>query len=507
MPDHQIQHNSQVFSPAEWLRVHLMEAARAMFPNGPMPDNFEATPYVHSYERIVLKMEAGEKATIIKAFNPEHPSAMQAHYREAAVLANVNRRKLVPDILHHSSSGKWIMSVFIEGAQLEDLINADTVVAYARDLGEWYARYTDILDLQASEETSTWLAYLGNYEVIRDTGLKPSEESFLASLPIRRRLVAKNDANLCNFLVTDRAELLGIDFEKAALKPYGYDILSTARILVQLYPHLMLDITGAIVDGFGRGTDVMSQDQLLALTRLFSSLTAFNVTGEIQTRNAARLRAYNARAELPAMDIVETPMTAIRMSQQDPQATRRLTAYLEAAIEEEARAAESGSAAATPRVKHDNEGALYAERDPRAAAFCGTCQGSCCRLGASRMAFLRPDTLRRTQQDLGLEALSDAIRYYSDLLPARHVEGSCFFHTESGCAIPRRHRSDSCNSYRCLALKRFHAALGQNEDDAPVLIFNSEADVVQNARLVQKDVVKVVDPAVFHEVDEKHTAQ
>ena len=67
--------------------------------------------------------------------------------------------------------------------------------------------------------------------------------------------------------------------------------------------------------------------------------------------------------------------------------------------------------------------------------------------------------LRRAQlRNPGMEhaGLVDA---YVDALPARHSEGSCGFHGEHGCVLPRESRADICNSFECRGLEqaRHHA--------------------------------------------------
>ena len=90
------------------------------------------------------------------------------------------------------------------------------------------------------------------------------------------------------------------------------------------------------------------------------------------------------------------------------------------------------------------------------AAACKVCQGACCRSG-SEHAYLTPATITRVQAaqtELDREALLAA---YLEAIPSKSVEGSCVFHGEAGCALPRDLRSNVCNDFFCSPLKRWLA--------------------------------------------------
>jgi hypothetical protein len=87
------------------------------------------------------------------------------------------------------------------------------------------------------------------------------------------------------------------------------------------------------------------------------------------------------------------------------------------------------------------------------AVACGACRGWCCRLGAAHSAFLASSTLRRTAAEFerrgakpSVDGLVDA---YVSHIGTTHVEGSCLFHGDRGCTLPRFMRSDVCNGYVC----------------------------------------------------------
>jgi len=119
--------------------------------------------------------------------------------------------------------------------------------------------------------------------------------------------------------------------------------------------------------------------------------------------------------------------------------------------------------------------AAPAKRDRLTAAVCAECRGFCCGGGNTR-AYLRVDTLRKLierRPDLHLEQLPEV---YTECLPERSYSGSCVFHSERGCALPREMRSDTCNDYFCKGQKDLRAAM---ENGAPARAFVAISDSTQ----------------------------
>ena len=111
------------------------------------------------------------------------------------------------------------------------------------------------------------------------------------------------------------------------------------------------------------------------------------------------------------------------------------------------------------RAHHDPEGGHALSVHALLGQGCATCGGACCTRGGTH-AFLSAAALRgtaaeHTQGDTGtpLETL------YTRYLPATHYAGSCVFHGERGCTLPRALRSDTCNRYLCGELTALSRAL------------------------------------------------
>lgn len=99
--------------------------------------------------------------------------------------------------------------------------------------------------------------------------------------------------------------------------------------------------------------------------------------------------------------------------------------------------------------------------DEMVAAACATCRGECCASGGDH-AFLRQDSITRVRArfaENGPDDATDLLNVYASYLPPRHYHGSCVYHEESGCALPRDLRSNLCNRYHCAELTQLERLL------------------------------------------------
>jgi len=87
-----------------------------------------------------------------------------------------------------------------------------------------------------------------------------------------------------------------------------------------------------------------------------------------------------------------------------------------------------------------------------ASAACASCQGFCCRNGASNFAYLDVGTIRiHRRHNPGVTA-GEVREAYLGRLPETSVMDSCSFHGPQGCTLERNQRADICNRYFCIAL-------------------------------------------------------
>lgn len=121
--------------------------------------------------------------------------------------------------------------------------------------------------------------------------------------------------------------------------------------------------------------------------------------------------------------------------------------------------------------------------DSMVAAACATCRGECCTAGGNH-AFLRQDSITRVRARLAESGPDDAagmLRLYRGYLPSRHYRGSCVYHEELGCALPRDLRSNLCNRYHCSELTQLERAL----DEQSTAVYIGAADATHLRRLAR----------------------
>lgn len=97
------------------------------------------------------------------------------------------------------------------------------------------------------------------------------------------------------------------------------------------------------------------------------------------------------------------------------------------------------------------EPAAEIESFPRLEQACATCRGRCCDAGGDD-AFLDEITLIRYRQsnpDMGPEEI---VSTYLAHLGEESYEGSCVYHGEFGCYLPRSMRAEICNTFLCTPL-------------------------------------------------------
>jgi len=115
------------------------------------------------------------------------------------------------------------------------------------------------------------------------------------------------------------------------------------------------------------------------------------------------------------------------------------------------------------------------------ARICAVCGGFCCFYGGTRHAFLDSETLRRTAQAQTGIAAGDVPTQYLDHLPPLHFEGSCVYHTESGCALPRRMRAHICNAYECRGLTDARETAGAARHGRAFVVVRHDHRIIRSA--------------------------
>ena len=125
---------------------------------------------------------------------------------------------------------------------------------------------------QSKYETD-WHAYIKKYGILDGIEIDKDQYSTLKMSKISYRHPAKNDAALKNFIVRPDHSLIGFDFESSVVKPAGWDLLNSARVLSGRYPDLTPAIITELVEGWIDDDSRENFNRLVDLISIYVSIT------------------------------------------------------------------------------------------------------------------------------------------------------------------------------------------------------------------------------------------
>ncbi|MBY0395505.1 MAG: hypothetical protein K2X91_03410 [Thermoleophilia bacterium] len=149
---------------------------------------------------------------------------------------------------------------------------------------------------------------------------------------------------------------------------------------------------------------------------------------------------------------------------------------------------EAAAAGPPPPPTPDAEPAPPPESTGTAAALnaaCGLCRGWCCEQGGDH-AYLTIETLRRVLHREPKPRPRDVLDAYLGRVGHRSYRGSCLFHQDGGCALPRDLRSDTCNRFYCTGLTDFRRRV-DGGDPARAFFVSAHRDEIRAAGFCDED--------------------
>ncbi|WP_372604114.1 hypothetical protein [Actibacterium sp.] len=419
-----------------------------------------------------------QQKKIIKHYDITDGPGQTAYLRERDALRTFSKSGLVPRLEFFSDQAGFLAIEYLEGADLRAVVHPDSLDILSASVGRWLGQFAEASPYK--RETGNWGDYLRNYEALQQSGIIRESEAFLKAFAYDRLVMAKNDGALSNLRFTEDGRLYGIDLERSQFKPLGWDLLLTARALIRLFPEHADQITANLAKGFCQKTGE-NTDKYTTFLRIAGVTAAFEIgTGTTETPALAALRRYNAVADTPADLVGSAPFLPARMVRQDPDAVARLKTHLQ-----------------TVDLENDGPLTTYSARSDLVAppqalrALCMACQGSCCSRGAQHNAFLDASALNRTARLMDLQTRQRLVDLYLDHLPDTHVEDSCLFHDKTGCALPRKFRSDTCNTYTCRSADRLIRQIDTHRPEDVLCVAGKGANFRKAVRTENGKIIKV----------------
>jgi hypothetical protein len=143
---------------------------------------------------------------------------------------------------------------------------------------------------------------------------------------------------------------------------------------------------------------------------------------------------------------------------------KRFASHLDSALDAAALLIEQSSSACSAITEHEHRTAGHTSSVPLPVINgCSTCRGYCCKNGKEH-AFLDAGFLAWQLLSDPTATTQSLRNSYMRQLPEHSVDGSCVFHSATGCVLRRTERSNLCNQFHCFELQD---ALDQDPSNPP----------------------------------------
>lgn len=200
---------------------------------------------------VTMRIRASGEERIAKVFLRGPDGAREGFNREHTCLTAINGEGLAPRPVAVLPDAGCIVTEAVDGLPLTQVLSPQNLPNYARQIGTWLRRYATAMPSERAE--GSWWDYLEKVDGGgRAKQLAPHRDTFAATA-LKRVGVARNDGHLSNFLVTEKVELIGIDFANAQIKPVGWDLLLSARSLARMFPGQTRNFVPDLIEGWRAG--------------------------------------------------------------------------------------------------------------------------------------------------------------------------------------------------------------------------------------------------------------
>lgn len=110
-----------------------------------------------------------------------------------------------------------------------------------------------------------------------------------------------------------------------------------------------------------------------------------------------------------------------------------------------------------------------------AQTACSLCKGVCCKNGGDD-GFLDYQVMARLRMADPTRGDAEIVNLYLERIPGSAYEGSCIFHSKTGCTLDRSMRANVCTTYLCGGLESF---MKNRTDEEPTVVIAGEAGTMR----------------------------
>jgi Phosphotransferase enzyme family len=229
------------------------ELADAVAPGTDARD-MQVFPHKVGATTLGLRLQVGERAAFLKVFDGDTADIEDDYIRERSVLLSLRGSGLVPGVLAYSNPKRFLLMSHV-GADSPSGSPADALDRLSPEdlafrIGTWLARFEAFAPSKPA--TGNWYQYLRKFGAAVPLHRIESAFDALSEIPLCGLVIARNDAALHNYLIRADGHLVGCDFEKARMRPRGWDYMMTFHALIQRFPEQAEVALEAYVEGFSR---------------------------------------------------------------------------------------------------------------------------------------------------------------------------------------------------------------------------------------------------------------
>jgi thiamine kinase-like enzyme len=411
---------------------------------------------------------AAGKKVFVKVFREANPNAYDAYKKEVQVLQWLGNTGLAPELIIVSETDRIVVTTFHEGRTVKQEVNPQSLLRITGLLANWTAAFANQMPRSKTKSSETWASYFDKYRFFEQSSVIRSARDVLAQIEVNYFSVAHNDFALTNFLVSDT--VIGLDYEQAEKKPLGWDVLLACRALAKVNPQETIAVCEEFVNVFCAHAPMIKREELSYVAKVFVGASIFPendlklIHGTNKTRTAQDF--FMRKLGLSTKPYISFPPSS-KCSQLVPR-QQEIHLFSERLLER----IKNAEAQREQIEDHHNQALIPPTKE--LTAFCRVCQGKCCEDGLENDAFLSVSALRNIFNREAFASATSMHAEYIDLLPTESISGSCLYHTDKGCSLPRRLRSETCNKFVCGKAKDFLTAIKITNPAQTVLVSHHE---------------------------------
>lgn len=212
---------------------------------------------------LACRLTTGSRSLFAKLFDGSAPAGI-AYGRERDALCALRNTGLVPQIRAHCDVCRWIV--------MEDFgppVPPPSPTTLAGQIGRWVAGME--YAAPCAPASGNWLGYLRQIGYGPYLTEIPDAEDTLRRIPLCGLVLTRNDPALRNFLNHPSGRLAGCDFDRASLRPRGWEFITLWSSLEELYPGDADAVLTAFAEGFARThRGGLLVDELIVVASLLS---------------------------------------------------------------------------------------------------------------------------------------------------------------------------------------------------------------------------------------------